>query len=136
MFIYLEVTIFLPIALAGSILVLFIKTLLSISCLEIQSNISLLFCIYSQCFHHLLRPGTEYGLLQSRAAWRQTTARASGTQSNHRSSVRVFLAFCRRLAIHPYNTSYRDICVFWNISQTIFHHLTCSRISCLIFASI
>lgn len=70
------------------------------------------FSMYLPLFHHLLLLETEYGLLQRRAAWRQRTARAEGTQKNHRSTVRVFLAFCRRLRIQPYSTSYEDICAY------------------------
>lgn len=39
-------------------------------------------------------------------------ARAEGTQRNHRSTIRVFLAFCRRLGIPPYSTTYRDVCAY------------------------
>lgn len=39
-------------------------------------------------------------------------ARAPGTLRNHRSGVKVFLAFCRRLHIDHYHTTFEDICAY------------------------
>lgn len=44
------------------------------------------------------------------ASQRQQQARAPGTLSNHRSEVALYLSFCSRLNIPPYQVSYHDIC--------------------------
>lgn len=51
-------------------------------------------------------------MLQQSAYRRQQRARAPGTFKNHHSSVRVYLAFCQRMHISPYQATYQDVCVF------------------------
>lgn len=43
---------------------------------------------------------------------RQAHARAAGTKRNHKYAVGVYLAFCCRLHIQPYDVTYQDLCVF------------------------
>lgn len=51
-------------------------------------------------------------MLQQSASRRQQSARAPGTFKNHHSSVRVYLAFCQRMHLAPYQVTYQDVCVF------------------------
>lgn len=62
--------------------------------------------------HQIYFPGQAYRSLQLRAINRQARARAAGTKRNHKFAVGVYLAFCCRLHIQPYDVSYQDLCVF------------------------
>lgn len=56
--------------------------------------------------------GLAYDYLQAMATERQLKARAIGTRHNHVHGVEVFLAFCNRLRLPPYQCSYFDFCVY------------------------
>lgn len=60
----------------------------------------------------LLLPEPVFESLQRRAASMQRRARAPGTINNHKSGVLLYLAFCRRAGVDPYQASYQDICAY------------------------
>ena len=60
--------------------------------------------------HLLSVPEKEYRSLQSRAARRQATARAEGTEKGRRTTIRQYLRFTRAMHIDPLHPSHQDIC--------------------------